>query len=45
MKDYECDKCGHGKYLVLVMSVGDVVCEDCGEWQCAQLNSAWERVG
>ena len=43
--EYECDKCGHGKYLVLVMRVGDIVCEGCGEWQCATLNDVWERVG
>lgn len=44
MKEYECDKCGHGDYLVLVRSVGDVVCEGCGEWQCAEFNDVWQRV-
>jgi len=44
MKEYECDKCGHGDYLVLVRSVGDIVCEGCGEWQCAEFNDVWQRV-
>lgn len=44
MSDWQCDKCGHGDFLVTVTSVGDVVCEGCGEWQGAELNDVWERV-
>jgi len=42
--EYDCEVCGHAEYLVLVMSVGDVVCEGCGQWQDAEFNDVWERV-
>jgi hypothetical protein len=37
--EYKCEVCGHGKYLVFVMSVKDMVCEGCGAWQDAELES------
>jgi ribosomal protein S27E len=41
--EYKCEVCGHGKYLVFVMSVKDMVCEGCGAWQDAEFNDIWER--
>lgn len=41
------DKCRYCGLRGLVLSTinTDYSCEHCGEWQEAQLNSAWEVVG
>jgi hypothetical protein len=41
----KCRYCKQAGYLVLNTQIGDEVCESCGEWQDAILNSAYIKVG
>jgi hypothetical protein len=45
MSKDKCRYCHEVGYLVLSTAVGDEICEMCGEWQDAILNSAWAKVG
>ena len=45
MNKDKCRYCKEVGYLVLSTAIGDEVCEACGEWQDAILNSAWAKVG
>jgi shikimate kinase len=45
MNKDKCRYCHEVGYLVLNTAVADEVCEACGEWQDAILNSAWAKVG
>ena len=45
MNKDECRYCKEVGCLVLSTAVADEVCEMCGEWQDAILNSAWAKVG
>ena len=40
----KCRNCGL-RGLVLSMANLDYVCDHCGEWQNAILNSTWEIIG
>ena len=45
MNKTKCRWCGKSGYLVLSTYVADEICEACGEWQEAILNSAYVKVG
>ena len=45
MNKDKCRYCKEVGYLVLSTAIGDEVCEMCGKWQDAILNSAWAKVG
>jgi len=40
-----CEKCKTGEYLTLNLSIADIYCQSCGEWQDAILNDVYARVG
>jgi hypothetical protein len=39
-----CAKCKTGEYLTLSITIGDIICQGCGEWQEAILNDVYARV-
>jgi hypothetical protein len=39
-----CAKCKTGEYLTLSITIGDIICQGCGEWQDAILNDVYARV-
>jgi hypothetical protein len=39
-----CAKCKSGEYLTLSITIGDIICQGCGEWQDATLNDVYARV-
>jgi len=39
-----CNKCKTGEYLILSTTIGDIICQGCGEWQDAILNDVYARV-
>jgi len=39
-----CAKCETGEYLTLSITIGDIICQGCGEWQEAILNDVYARV-
>ena len=39
-----CAKCETGEYLTLSITIADIICQRCGEWQEAILNDVYARV-
>ena len=39
-----CAKCKTGEYLTLSITIADIICQGCGEWQEAILNDVYARV-
>jgi hypothetical protein len=39
-----CRKFKTGEYLTLSITIADIICQGCGEWQDAILNDVYLRV-